>query len=102
MLNLDKYAKIKKEREANKKKCYKKVLKQIICGVETVMVQDIDFLVYEVEPFMIGEVDYNMLECIDYIIKKINKDKNFGKILEQINFIEPNVLYIKWSLSKID
>jgi hypothetical protein len=101
MLNLDKYAKIKKEREASKRKCYKKVLKQIIYEVETVMIQDVDFLVFEVDPFMIGEADYNMLECIDYIIEKINKDKNFGKILEQIDFYEPNILYIKWSLNKI-
>ena len=100
MLNLDKYAKIKKEREANKKKCYKKVFKQIIFDVETVMIQDVDFLVFEVDPFMIGEADYNMLECIDYVIAKINKDKNFEKILEQINFYEPNILYIKWNLEK--
>ena len=101
MLNLDKYAKIKKERQANKKKCYKKVLKQIIYEVETIMIQDIDLIVFEVEPFMIGELEYNMLECIDYIINKINKDEGFIKIIEQISFFEPNILYIKWDLLKI-
>jgi hypothetical protein len=101
MLNLDKYTKLKKAREDNKKKCYKKVLKQIINDVETVMIQDVDFIVFEVEPFIFGETEYNMLECVDYVINKIKKDKNFIKIIEHISFNEPNLLYIKWNLSKV-
>ena len=101
MLNLDKYAKIKKAREAIKKKCYKKVFKQIINEVETVMIQDVDFIVFEVDPFMIGEADYDMLECIDYVINKIKKDESFLKILDQIDFYEQNLLYIKWDFNKI-
>jgi len=101
MLNLDKYTKIKKAREAIKKKCYKKVFKQIIYQVETVMIQDVDFIVFEVDPFMIGEAEYDMLECIDYVINKIKKDEGFLKILDQIYFYEPNILYIKWDLDKI-
>ena len=101
MLNLDKYTKIKKAREATKKKCYKKVFKQILYEVETVMIQDVDFIVFEVDPFMIGEAEYDMLECIDYVINKIKKDEGFLKILDQIDFYEPNILYIKWDLKKI-
>jgi hypothetical protein len=101
MLNLDKYTKIKKARESMKKKCYKKVFKQIIYQVETVMIQDVDFIIFEVEPFMIGEAEYDMLECVDYVINKIKKDKGFLKILDQIDFYEPNILYIKWDFKKI-
>jgi hypothetical protein len=100
MLNLDKFAKLKKQREINKKKCYKTVLKQIISNVEMTISQDINFLFFEMEPFVIGEADYDMLECVNYIIDKINEDKNFKKILEQIHFYEPNLLFIKWDLSK--
>jgi hypothetical protein len=100
MLNLDKFAEIKKQRQKNKKKCYKKVFKQIISYVEMTMTQDINFLVYEMEPFVIGEADYNMLECVNYIINKIKEDTNFKKILDQINFYEPNFLYINWDLTK--
>ena len=100
MLNLDKFAEIKKQRQKNKKKCYKKVFKQIISYVEMTMTQDINFLVFEMEPFVIGEAEYNMLECVNYIINKIKEDKNFKKILDQINFYEPNLLYINWDLTK--
>ena len=41
-----------------------------------------------------------MLECINYVINKIKEDKNFKKILNQISYYEPNLLYITWDLSK--
>ena len=100
MLNLDKFAEIKKLKEKNKKKCHKKVFKQIIIYVEMTMSQDINFLVFEMEPFVIGEADYEMLECVNYVINKIKEDKNFKKILNQISYYEPNILYITWDLSK--
>jgi hypothetical protein len=50
---------------------------------------------------MIGEVDYEMLESINYIIEKLKKDKTFIKIMEEIKFYEPNIIYIKWNLNKI-
>jgi hypothetical protein len=100
MLNLDKFAEIKKQREKNKKKCYKKVFKQIITFVEMTISQDIHFLVYEMQPFVFGEADYEMLECVHFIINKIKEDKNFKKILTQISYYEPNLLYITWDLTK--
>ena len=100
MLNLDKFAEIKKLRQKNKKKCYKKVFKQIISYVEMTITQDINFLVYEMEPFVIGEADYEMLECVNYVINKIKEDKNFKKILNQISYYEPNLLYITRDLTK--
>jgi len=101
MLNLDKFAEIKKQREVNKKKCYKKIFKQVITYVEMTIEQNVDFIVYEIAPFVIGEADYNMLECVNYLIDKIKNDDNFKKILDQIYFYEPNLLYIKWNLSKV-
>jgi len=79
---------------------FKKVFKQIIIYVEMTMSQDINFLVFEMEPFVIGEADYEMLECVNYVINKIKEDKNFKKILNQISYYEPNLLYITWDLSK--
>ena len=100
MLNLDKFAEIKKLKEKNKKKCYKKVFKQIITYVEMTMTQDINFLVFEMQPFVFGEANYEMLECVNYVINKIKEDKNFKKILNQISYYEPNLLYITWDLTK--
>lgn len=102
MLNLDKFAKIKKERDTIKKKCYKKVLKKIISYVEINISQNLNWLIYEMEPFILGEVEYDMLECINYIIEEITIDSNFKKILEQIQFYEPNIIYIKWNIDKIN
>ena len=45
------------------------------------MTQDINFLVYEMQPFVFGEAEYEMLECVNYVINKIKIDKNFKKIL---------------------
>jgi len=101
MLNLDKFTELKKKSLENKKKCYKKIYKNVIKLIELNISQNINFLIYESSPFIIGEVDYEMLECIDYIIKKIKKDKMIMKILEEILFYEPNVIYIKWNLERI-
>ena len=101
MLNLDKFAELKKKTLENKKKCYKKIYKNVIKLIELNISQNNNFLIYESSPFIIGEVDYEMLECIDYIIKKIKKDKTIMKILEEISFYEPNVIYIKWNLERI-
>jgi hypothetical protein len=101
MLNLDKFIELKKQREHNKKKCYKTILKQINTNIDLTMSQSINFIIFEIPPFIIGEADYNTLECIDYIINKIKNDKEFKKILEEIKFYEPNVIYIKWNLNII-
>lgn len=102
MLNLDKFIKKKKQCEYNKKKCYKSIVKTINFLVETTISQNINFLIYETPPFIMGEANYDMLECIDYIIRKIKKDKNFKRVLEEILFYEPNLVYIKWDMNKIE
>lgn len=101
MLNLNKISELKNQAFKNKKKCYKKIYKNIIKTIENIISQNINFYVYEATPFIIGEVDYEMLECINYIIKKFKKDKTFIQIMEEIIFYEPNIIYIKWNLNKI-
>jgi len=102
MLNLDKFTKLQKKRKSNKKKCYKRILKQIITNVEINISQESNFIFFEMEPFIIGEAEYDMLECVNYLINKIKEDSNFKKILDSINFYEPNLLYIKWDMTKIN
>ena len=101
MLNLNKISELKNQALKNKKKCYKKIYKNIIKTIENIISQNINFFIYEATPFIIGEVDYEMLECINYIIEKLKKDKTFIKIMEEIIFYEPNIIYIKWNLNNI-
>jgi hypothetical protein len=101
MLNLNKYIELKKQREINKKKCFKTIVKSITSNIDSCISQNINFYVYQAPPFIFGEVEYDLLESIDYIIKKIKHDKNFKQILEEIKFYEPNLIYIKWNINKI-
>lgn len=101
MLNLEKYAKQKKEKEKNKKKCYKNILKQVNAMIEKNMDQSMDHVIYKAPTMLFDETDYDMLESINYIINKIIKDKEFEKILVDMKFIEPNILFIKWDLEKL-
>ena len=101
MLNLEKYADLQKKRDKNKKKCYKTILKNINTIIEKNMDNLMDHIIYEAPLFIIGELDYDMLESIDYITKKMLNDKNFSQILVDVKFIEPNILYVQWNLDKL-
>jgi len=101
MLNLDKYIELKKQQEKKKKKCYKNIKSLFNNLIEHNIKSNINFIIYEMPPFIIGEPDYNILECINYVIEKIKDDKNFNKIIEEIQYYKPNVIYIKWNICLI-
>ena len=101
MLNLDKFIELKKQQKKKKKKCYKNIKSNIYHLIENKIKSNINFILYEMPPYVIGEAEYNILECINYIIEKIKDDEQFKKILEEIQYYQPNVLYIKWNFDKI-
>ena len=69
--------------------------------IESTITQNINFIIYEMPPFIFGEANYNLLECVEYVIHKLKKDKNLNKILDEVNFYPANLVYIKWDLEKI-
>jgi hypothetical protein len=97
MLKLKKYIEIQKQKNEKKKKCYKNILKNINKLIEEKILDNTNYLIFELFPIIIGEADYNMFECTEYLIENLNKEK----IMEDVSFYEPNVLYIKWDINKI-
>lgn len=100
-LNLEKYTKQKKEREKNKKRCYKSNLAQVNTMITNSMDRLNNNISYEIPVFIFGEVDYDPTESALYIVKKLTKNLVFKRILTDIKILEPNILYIEWDLSKI-
>ena len=100
-LNLEKYTKQKKERERNKKRCYKNNLSQVNTMITNSIDRQNNSISYEIPVFIFGEIDYDPTESALYIVKKLTKNIMFKRILTDIKILEPNILYIEWDLSKI-
>jgi len=98
-LNLEKYIKFKKEQEAKKKACYKNILQQVNTMIMESMDKQIDHINYEIPPFIFGELDYDPLESVHYIIKKLKHNKTFKKMITRMDFYEPNILFIQWDMA---
>jgi hypothetical protein len=100
-LNLEKYAQQKKDKERQRKKCYKKVLEQINNIIMIKMDHGANSIKYTIPMFIIGESEYDPLESIEYVIKKLTKQMLFKRIVTKIEIYDPNILYIEWDLDKI-
>lgn len=100
-LNLEKYAQIKKDKEKQRKKCYKNILQQINNIIMIKMDHGANNIIYTIPMFIIGESEYDPLESIEYVIKKLTKQLLFKRIVTKIEIYDPNSLYIEWDMSKI-
>jgi hypothetical protein len=100
-LNLEKYVTFKKDQQIKKKECYKNILEQVSNMIMNSMDSLIDHINYEIPPFIFGELEYEPLESVHYVIRKLKHNKSFKKIITKMDFYEPNILYIQWDMSKI-
>lgn len=100
-LNLEKYTKEKRDREKNKKRCYKNILTQVNTMITNSMDRHNNSISYEIPVFIFGEVDYDPTESALYVVKKLTKHVIFKRIMTNIKILEPNILYIEWDISKI-
>ena len=82
--------KLQKKRESKKKTIYQKVYAKV--EKKIVLTSNTNYYLcwYSVPEFMIGTPLYRLDKCIEYIIKKL--EKNGFKV----TFYEPNLLQISW------
>ena len=92
-LNLEKYAQIKKDKEKQRKKCYKNILQQINNIIMIKMDHGANNIIYTIPMFIIGESEYDPLESIEYVIKKLTK-----QLLEDLLNIKNQLLLDQKSL----
>ena len=90
MVKAENLIKEQKEREDKKKETFEKIF--IIIEKKIVLASAANFYYtwYLIPEFIVGLPLYSLIECKDYIEKKI---KNNGFESE---FFEPNILFIKW------
>ena len=100
-LNLEKFIQQKKDKEKLKKKCYKNVIEQINNIIKVSMDHGASNMTYTIPMFIIGEADYDPLESVEYVIKKLSKQVLFKRIVTKIEMYDPNILLIGWDLSKL-
>jgi hypothetical protein len=90
MVKADKLIKEQKKREDKKKETFNKILEKVEKKIILASSANYYFTWYSIPQFIIGLPLYSLVECKDYIIRKI--DKNGFKT----EFFEPNILLIKW------
>lgn len=78
----------KKQKEKTFKKIYKIIEKKIIIANNG----DNTSIWFEIPEFLLGVPIYNLIDCKNYLKKKL-KDNNF-----KVKFYEPNILFIDWSI----
>lgn len=90
MVKAEKLIKEQKEREDKKKETFEKILVIIEKKIILASAANYYYTWYTIPEFIVGLPLYSIIECKDYIEKKI---KNNGFESE---FFEPNILFIKW------
>ena len=81
---------VQKEREKKKFITFEKVYSNIEKKILKASASNFYYIWYEIPQYIIGFPLYSYVECIEYIINKLNKN---GFKIEKF---EPNVLLISW------
>lgn len=90
MVKADKLQKEQKKRDEIKKETFNKILEKLEKKIILASAANYYFTWYTIPEFIIGLPLYSLIECKEYIIKKINKD---GFATE---FFQPNIILVKW------
>ena len=90
--------KIQNERIKDKHKLiYKKIFNKMCMTINSNAEQGFTYCVYVVPEFIMDEISYPFIDCLEYLNKKINKIKKDKQIID-VSFYVPNVYYFKWIL----
>lgn len=93
MLNLDKIREFHLKKKNFRIETYTKIL-QIICKtVELKAINGEKICLYEVPEFILGEPNYNLKDCCEYLVKELKK-----LIFKDVSYYPPNVIYLEWKL----
>ena len=90
MVKADKLIKEQKEREDKKEETFEKILTKIEKKIILASAVNYYYTWYTIPEFIIGLPLYSIIECKNYIEKKLKKN-GF-----ESEFFEPNYLFIKW------
>jgi len=73
---------------------YNKILEMIIKFIEMRAIDNYEYCIYEVPEFILGETEYELVDCCKYLIDKLKENSYF----EDVSFYDPNIIYLKWKL----
>lgn len=97
MLNLS-LIKIKQEQlKYSQKLVYKKIFAQICQTININADLGKNYCLFVVPEFILDEITYPFIDCLEYLNKKIEKIKKDKNIVE-VSFFVPNVFYFKWDI----
>ena len=97
MLNLS-LIKIKNDQlKYHQKIIYKKIYEQICQTININADLGKNFCLFLVPEFILDEISYPFIDCLEYLNNKIEKIKKDKNIIE-VSFFIPNVYYFKWRI----
>lgn len=91
MLDLEKIKLLHKQKKNFRIETYIKILQMVIKMIEMTAITGESCCLYEVPEFILGEPNYDIKECCEYIVKELKKHK-----LQDVSYYEPNVIFITW------
>ena len=96
-LNMNIFRNKKKLLNDMKFEIYNKLYNDVINKIKMYATNLNEFCLIEIPLFQFGKSEYNINDAVEYIIGNLNNEiKNNN--LHEVNFYEPNVLYISWKL----
>ena len=78
-------------------KTYDKIYNLVINNIKLCANNYEECCIFSIPFFMFGEQTYDMNQVSEYLIEQLNIEIT-KKNLSIVNFYEPNILYIEWSL----
>lgn len=91
MLNIYSLNNIRDQKELNKMEIYKKVLRKCHHRIITCSTKGDTFCFYIIPEYIYGIPKYNTLNCAQYIVNKLKKNKF------RVAYTYPNLIYISWN-----
>lgn len=90
MVTAEELIKKQKERDYRKNITFNKIYEFIESKIVTSSAANNYHTWYQIPEFMVGLPLYSLIDCKDYIIKRLKENKF------EIEFYEPNIILIKW------
>ena len=76
---------------------YKKIFNKICQTINSNADQGFTYCIYIVPEFIMDEISYPFIDCLEYLNKRIEDIKKDKQIID-VSFYVPNVYYFKWNL----
>lgn len=97
-INFKGYMKAENDKTKSKNKAYKSILHIINKEISEALHYS-DSVICDIPAIMIEVPEYNPLEAMNYVTKKLLENKTFKLILVDLKVLHPLRLYFKWNKS---